>query len=369
MTGMDESSLLEGRDAVAGPDVYTSLARKLASRGDLRRAASALDRAHGLDPTNAETRSFRADLLRRLSIEIRGILFRYVPAGWFLMRCTRGDPDELPVHPVWTDEYWLSETTISWSKYREVMDERAEPRPGREPMGETHDLHFLRYNQAKICRRYCRAALVPGVEWYVGGLIGEWVKDGKVISPEEAFGPSYAGDPERFIRYDTKPAVAVPWDDATEFCARLSTGDEVCRLPTEAEWEKGARGGLVGARYPWGNDLPTETTCDFGHFGKFFIRPFKSFAPNGYGLYAMSGSVWEWTADTYDALGYRENRPPAPSEAAQEKVLRGGSWADCAEAVTVSFRMSLAGHSRKCVAPNLGFRACLSRPSRAAGVD
>jgi sulfatase modifying factor 1 len=97
----------------------------------------------------------------------------------------------------------------------------------------------------------------------------------------------------------------------------------------------------------------------------------RRFPPNGYGLYAMSGGVWEWTSDWYDAESYRESPtgdPRDPEEGAA-KVLRGGSWTDCAEAVTVSFRMARESSSWKTgewgqhLAPNIGFRICrLERP-------
>jgi formylglycine-generating enzyme required for sulfatase activity len=90
------------------------------------------------------------------------------------------------------------------------------------------------------------------------------------------------------------------------------------------------------------------------------------FQPNNYRLYAMSGCVWEWTADWYDAEYYRESEsinPSGPAEG-QSKVLRGGSWADCSEAITVSFRMfRSADHWKRGewggqFTPNVGFRTC-----------
>jgi formylglycine-generating enzyme required for sulfatase activity len=90
------------------------------------------------------------------------------------------------------------------------------------------------------------------------------------------------------------------------------------------------------------------------------------FPPNSYGLYAMSGGIWEWTSDWYDALYYGESPRFNPTGVSngQEKVLRGGSWSDCAEAITVSFRMSRQANDWRKeswgehLAPNIGFRLC-----------
>src|SRR5262249_15431693 len=134
-----------------------------------------------------------------------------------------------------------------------------------------------------------------------------------------------------------------------------------------AQWEKAARGGLIGARYAWGDEPPSAENCDFDGFHACQIRPSKTFAANGYGLYAMSGGVWEWTADWYDSEYYRDAPAiePRATAAGEEKVLRGGSWADCAEVVTVSFRMSRgSSHWRGNEGrggptnPNHGFRLC-----------
>jgi formylglycine-generating enzyme required for sulfatase activity len=160
--------------------------------------------------------------------------------------------------------------------------------------------------------------------------------------------------------------VSVSWLEAEDLCAKMASEQVRYRLPTEAEWEKAARGGLIGCAYPWGNEPPADDRCDFDRYDQFSILPMRRFKPNYYGLYAMSGCVWEWTSDWYDASHFAESNkinPTGPLDGT-EKVLRGGSWADCADVVTVSFRMSRsAGHWREDrwgghFTPNIGFRLC-----------
>src|SRR5439155_25492791 len=103
------------------PDEYLKVARQLESSGERRLAASAIDRAYGLAPSRPDIAEFRQNLLDSLAMEEDGIRFRYIPAGTFLMGSEDGDPDERPVHPVKTGEYWLSETPVSLATYARVM--------------------------------------------------------------------------------------------------------------------------------------------------------------------------------------------------------------------------------------------------------
>jgi len=94
------------------------------------------------------------------------------------------------------------------------------------------------------------------------------------------------------------------------------------RLPTEAQWEYAALGGGEG-RYSWGNASPDGNRCALSA-----PQPVGSFAPNGYGLYDMTGNVWEWTADFYAADGYEnsDDADPKGPDAGYYRVVRGGGW-------------------------------------------
>jgi formylglycine-generating enzyme len=130
----------------------------------------------------------------------------------------------------------------------------------------------------------------------------------------------------------THPVTMIGFPDAVAYCAWLSTKlDRQIRLPSEAEWERAARGSLEGRRYPWGDDIdPSRANFlpDPGLKRHHGTRPVGSYAPNGFGLYDMSGNVWEWVADWYRADVYRSrhlNNPHGPSEGAL-RLVRGGAW-------------------------------------------
>ncbi|HEY7310909.1 MAG TPA: SUMF1/EgtB/PvdO family nonheme iron enzyme [Gemmataceae bacterium] len=328
------------------PWLLLEIAQSLENDGDLPSAATVYDRAFGIAPNIAEIRERRRAVLDRLAVVEHGLVFRYVPGGPFLMGSNHGEADEKPWHPVWLTPYWMTETPISWAAYCRLMDWET-PEEGGFPRGAA--------NEEGVDERRFHLSIESKIRW-------QYCQE-KTLDEEDAG--------KAPPNYDLKPMVAVSWQEAMELADRLASPTVHYSLPTEAQWEKAARGGLIGARHAWGNAPPARECCDFDRLWECSILPMTAFAANGYGLYAVNGCVWEWTRDWYDREYYRhapDTDPQGPSEG-EEKVLRGGSWTDCADVVTVTFRMSRGSRSWRDgkwgqhLTPTIGFRLC-----RTAGV-
>ena len=224
-----------------------------------------------------------------------------IPAGKFEMG--DGSSDNCPQHTIHLDRYYIGVYTVTNRQYKQFVDETRHRPP-------------------------------DGADW--GAPIWK--------------GKSY---PES---YTDHPVVCVSWEDAVAYC-RWAGGT----LPTEAQWEKAARG-PKGFIYPWGNDWDknlcrnnnnkgSQTTCTVYNYPK---------GVSGYGCYNMSGNVWEWCSDWYDS-GYYKNSPPknpTGPDTGSYRVSRGGGWIHVvSEYFRAAYRFNDAPSNRN---DNRGFRLLLA---------
>ena len=173
------------------------------------------------------------------------------------------------------------------------------------------------------------------------------------------------GPPSTILDRLDHPVVHVSWNDARAYCHWSGT-----RLPTEAEWEMAARGGLEGALYPWGDELtpdgehrcniwqgsfPDHDTAEDGHAG---TAPVHAFMPNGFGLHNAAGNVWEWCEDFFSPSYHRITgaKDPRQDEPAAHRSLRGGSFL-CHESYCNRYRVAArSSNTPDSSASNIGFR-------------
>jgi len=262
---------------------------------------------------------------------------------------------------------------LSWDKaeypdvdYVEVMDTLFVSKEDAAGGIRTFNKKFLRYRYIQLDassaarNKEARKNYVKDTSYLVYPDTTVWIKD---------FNYSY-NDPMHqdyfhHQAYGDYPVVGVTWDQANAFCnwrtkkkndylrgKRNPTTVPVFRLPTEAEWEYAARGGLMFSKYPWGGpSAVSDRGCFLANFkpvrgdyavdGALYTVEAKSYNANDYGLYNMAGNVSEWTSSAYNLSSYYMGstmNPNVEDRNNKKKIVRGGSWKDVAYYLAVGTR-------------------------------
>jgi formylglycine-generating enzyme len=240
-----------------------------------------------------------------------------IPAGPFTIGASGWGDSEAPVHQVVLQSYWIDKNPVTNAAFQVFVNET-----GYLTSAERKGSAWGFQND--------KATQINGLNWR-----------------------TYAG-----IGRENHPVILVSWFDAKAYAEWAGK-----RLPTEAEFEKAARGGLDDKMYPWGNESPDSLRCNMAR--RFTdappTTPIQSFPPNGYGLYDMCGNVWnwceDWFAEDYYAQYSAHKNPAHPHlgpESGATKVRRGGSWN-----VIQAFRLRCSNRGAYLPADcsiNIGFR-------------
>ena len=283
----------------------------------------------------------------------------YIPGGEFAMGGDndQADRDEYPKHRVQVAPFYMDATEVTNAEFKRFVDATgyvtiAERKPDWAEMRKTLPPGTPKPADSLLVAASLVFYATPGPvnlqdysQWW------RWIKGADWRHPQGP-GSSIKGR-------ENYPVVHISWFDAMAYCKWAGK-----RLPTEAEWEFAARGGLSNNIYPWGNEHvnsgKVKTNSWEGKFpymnmakdGHERAAPVKSYAANGYGLYDMSGNVWEWCSDWYDANYYLQlegqlsvnprgpNKSNDPAEPyTPKRSLRGGSFL-CNDSYCSGYRVS-----------------------------
>lgn len=282
--------------------------------------------------------------------------FVAIPAGTFLMGTNAADgyPDdgEGPIHTVRLDSFQVAMCTVTNKEF------------GKFVKATSYQTDAEKY----------------GWSFVFSGLLPDDFPPTRAVAEtpwwRQVFGAMWSqpeGPQSNLKGRAHHPVTHVSWNDALAYCDWFGG-----RLPTEAEWEYTARGGMEQTRYPWGDErepdgahrmnvwqgeFPASITEGDGFYG---TAPVDSFIPNGYGLYNMTGNVWEWCSDWFDPGYYNvspESNPRGP-ESGKNKVMRGGSFL-CHESYCFRYRVDArSSNSIDASTSNLGFRVVFDETER-----
>ncbi|MDN3428471.1 formylglycine-generating enzyme family protein [Microbacterium sp. APC 3898] len=274
----------------------------------------------------------------------------FIPGGQFLMGTedTDGFPadGEGPIHKVSLKPFYMDKYAVSNQDFKEFVEDTAYVTEA-ERYGWSFVFHL--FLPEAILKKISQK--VQQTPWWIVVEGANW------RSPE---GPGTGIE----YRLD-HPVIQISWNDAKAYCKWANK-----RLPTEAEWEFAARGGIEQKKYVWGDELtpegkhrcniwqgdfPKSNTAEDGYSG---TAPVSSYEPNGYGLFNMSGNVWEWCSDWFvknvNKRGGRYN--PTGPDKGLEKVMRGGSYL-CHESYCNRYRVAArTSNTPDSSTGNIGFR-------------
>jgi len=272
-----------------------------------------------------------------------------IPGGDFLMGTESAEgfaeDGEGPVRQVRLSEFAIAPTAVTNAQFRSFVRATSYITEA-EQLGAS----FVFFLQVPPERRASIRQVSRELPWW--------------LQVEGACWQRPAGPGSSIVERLDHPVVQVSWNDAAAYCAWAGG-----RLPTEAEWEYAARGGLEQARYPWGDDLQPggEQRCNIWQ-GQFPAGPAAGwepgtlpadrFAPNGYGLYNMAGNAWEWCADWYSPGYHHETGAvdPLQARATGRRSQRGGSFL-CHASYCNRYRVAARGSNTPgSAASNCGFR-------------
>ncbi|MBF0527042.1 MAG: SUMF1/EgtB/PvdO family nonheme iron enzyme [Deltaproteobacteria bacterium] len=249
-----------------------------------------------------------------------------------------GDEDELPVHRVYVSSFYLEKYPVTGKQWKEVYH-----------WAKAHGYGFDNPGAAMA-----ETLPVQTVNWHD---VVKWLN---ARSEKEGRTPAYYTDAAQTEVYRTGQT-----DMTRDMVKWTSNG---YRLPTEAEWEKAARGGLDGHHYPWagrGGRYSDHIGCRKANYnvcnGK--TTPVGTYPPNGYGIFDMAGNVWEWVWDRYEKGWYGNPGATAGDtrgpNSGVSRANRGGSWFNNPDILRSSYRYSYYPSLKY---DDLGFRAALSQP-------
>lgn len=301
---------------------------------------------------NRQSIQTRENIVQNKEKLVKEIKFKekmvYLSGGDFIMGTNdyEGSPEdgEGPARRMSVSPFYIDRHTVTNEEFMQFVQETGYQTEAEQFGWSFVFYHFVEKSKAKVIQQ------VPGTPWW--------------LVVEEAYWYQPEGHGSTIDNRMDHPVIQVSWNDAIAFCDWAGK-----RLPTEAEWEFAARGGLEQKKYAWGDELtpngkhhcniwqgnfPYENTNEDGYIG---TAPAQSFPTNGFGLYNVAGNVWEWCSDWFTNPTREIDLTESHNYTA--KVMRGGSYL-CHESYCNRYRVAArSSNTSDSSTGNIGFR-CVS---------